>query len=105
MRHLFKKGLAVLLAAVLSFGVLTSCGTDQTSGETSQTSASQQGGAAAISFTDDEGREIRLNQPCERIISLYSAHTENLFSLGAGEKVIGVNDTSVYPPEAAFLDE
>ena len=104
MRHLFKKGLAVLLAAVLSFGVLTSCGTDQTSGETSQTSASQQDGEAAISFTDDEGREIRLDQPCERIISLYSAHTENLFSLGAGEKVIGVNDTSVYPPEAAFLD-
>lgn len=54
---------------------------------------------AAIQFTDDDGREIALDKPCSRIISLYSAHTENLFELGAGNLIIGVHDTSIYPPE------
>ena len=44
-----------------------------------------------------------MDTPCKRIISLYSAHTENLYSLGAGDTLIGAHSTSVYPPEAAFL--
>ncbi len=32
-----------------------------------------------------------------RIISLYSAHTENLASLGAGEQLIGISTTDDYP--------
>jgi iron complex transport system substrate-binding protein len=35
-----------------------------------------------------------------RIISLYGAHTENLFRLGAGEQVIGVSTHESYPPAA-----
>lgn len=54
---------------------------------------------ATIQFTDDDGREIALDEPCSRIISLYSAHTENLFELGAGDLIVGVHDTSIYPPE------
>lgn len=59
--------------------------------------------AKAISFADDDGREIRLDAPAKRIISLYSAHTENLYFLGAGEKLIGAHSTSTFPPEAAAL--
>lgn len=61
------------------------------------------GGAVAIQLTDDDGREIRLDAPCSRIISLYSAHTENLYEIGAGDKLIGVYTGSIYPPEAALL--
>lgn len=57
---------------------------------------------AKISFVDDDGRQIVLDAPCEKIISLYSAHTENLYFLGVGEKIIGVHNTSIYPPDAAF---
>lgn len=59
---------------------------------------------AAISFMDDDGNSIALDKPAERIISLYSAHTENLYSLGCGDKLIGNYHTAVYPPEAAKLD-
>ena len=38
--------------------------------------------ADEIRFTDARGKEIVLTQPAERIISLYSAHTENLYALG-----------------------
>lgn len=54
---------------------------------------------ALIQFTDDDGRDILLDSPCSRIITLYSAHTENLFSLGAGNLIIGACSTSIYPPE------
>lgn len=57
--------------------------------------------AVAISFVDDEGELIELDKPAERIISFYSAHTENLFSLDAQERLIGGHTTCVYPAEAA----
>lgn len=56
-----------------------------------------------ILFVDDDGRNITVEAPCERIISLYSAHTENLYALGAGDKMIGGYSTCIYPPEAAKL--
>ncbi len=57
-----------------------------------------------ISFTDDDGNEINLDKPAERIISLYSAHTENLYYIGAGEKIIGRHKTCTYPPDAVFAE-
>ena len=49
---------------------------------------------------DQNGREIRVAEPFDRIISLYGAHTENLFSLGLDSEIIGVSRSEVYPPEA-----
>ena len=56
-------------------------------------------------FIDDDGEKIVLEEgeSFDKIISLYSAHTENLYALGAGDKIIGVNGTSIYPPAAAYL--
>lgn len=56
-----------------------------------------------IRFTDARGKEIVLEKPAERIISLYSAHTENLFALGAGDRLIGGSNSEVYPEEALLL--
>ncbi len=56
-----------------------------------------------IAFVDDDGNEIHLSAPAQRIISLYSAHTETLYFLGAGDQLLGAHDTSVFPPDAAFL--
>ncbi len=45
--------------------------------------------------TDCAGRQIIVKQPFVRIISLYGAHTENLYHLGVESRIIGVgvNDT------------
>lgn len=37
--------------------------------------------------------------PYKRIISLYSAHTENLVSLGASEQIVGISTSDNYPAE------
>ena len=91
MQNHIKKCLGALCAAALLAGILTGC-----SGQTGQ---NKQQTDAAIQFTDDDGRRVALDAPCKKIISLYSAHTENLFTLGAGDSLIGVSDTSIYPPE------
>ncbi len=49
---------------------------------------------------DQGGRRIRIREPFRRIISLYGAHTENLFSLGLDREIIGVTRHEVFPPQA-----
>ncbi|MDR1598885.1 MAG: ABC transporter substrate-binding protein [Oscillospiraceae bacterium] len=61
------------------------------------------GEGAAVSFIDDDGSEVSLDQPARRIISLYSGHTECLYYLGMGGSLIGAHSTSTFPPEAAYL--
>jgi len=48
--------------------------------------------------TDSNGRIISPDKPFNRIISLYSAHTENLCSLGAAAQIIGISASDDYPP-------
>lgn len=91
------KSKIIVLLLILSLSFIIGCTTGTTESKEADNTD------YAISFTDDMGNQINLNSSCERIIPLYSAHTENLFFLGAGEKVIGAYKTSIYPPEAAFL--
>lgn len=53
-----------------------------------------------IEFKDDSGRNIKMKEPAKRIISLYSAHTENLFELGLDAEIIGRSKSDLYPPKA-----
>lgn len=53
--------------------------------------------AGAGELTDDNGRTIRFTKPFTRIISLYPAHTENLFSLGLDEEIVGVAKNDAFP--------
>jgi iron complex transport system substrate-binding protein len=42
-----------------------------------------------------------VSAPATRIISVYSAHTENLFSSGLDQEVLGVGTADIYPPPRA----
>lgn len=52
---------------------------------------------------DCAGRLIDIEKPFERIISLYPAHTENLFYLGVEKSVKGVSRSDDYPIGVATL--
>jgi len=63
--------------------------------------------AAADSWIEDDtqivdqaGRTVVVEKPFKRIISLYGAHTENLFNLGLDNEIIGVSRHETYPPQA-----
>jgi len=50
--------------------------------------------------TDFQGRSVQLPRSVERIVSIGASNTEFLFALGAGERVVGVDDFSDEPPAA-----
>lgn len=61
--------------------------------------------AVAQEFVDDNDRVIRFDRPFSRIISLYPAHTENLFSLGLSSEIIGVASGDDFPAAALAKDK
>lgn len=59
--------------------------------------------AEEIVLHDGLGREISLEVPVERIVSLAPSNTEILYAIGAGDKVVGRDEFSDYPPEVSSL--
>lgn len=54
----------------------------------------------ALTFTDGLGREVTLNGPPQKIVSIAPSNTEILFAIGAGDQVIGRDQFSDYPEAA-----
>ena len=59
--------------------------------------------AADLRITDDRGREIVLERPAARIVTLSPHLAEIAFVAGAGAKVVGVSAYTDFPPAAARL--
>ena len=55
---------------------------------------------AGFDLIDDLDREVTLEAPATRIVSLAPSNTEILFAVGAGDQVIGREEYSDYPEEA-----
>lgn len=54
-------------------------------------------------FVDDVGNLIKIDHPYTKIISLYNEHTENLYQMGMGDAIIGVDSNDNYPYEVTSL--
>ena len=50
-------------------------------------------------LTDAAGRRVSTAEPYQRIISLYGAHTENIFAMDGGSQTIGVSPNDDWPPD------
>jgi iron complex transport system substrate-binding protein len=59
--------------------------------------------AEGIELTDGLGRAVSLPAPAQQIVSLAPSNTEILFALGAGSQVVGRDELSDFPAEAADL--
>jgi iron complex transport system substrate-binding protein len=53
--------------------------------------------AGATTIQDSHGNDIHIERPFRNIISLYSAHTENLCSIGAAGQLAGISRSDDYP--------
>ena len=60
--------------------------------------------SSTLTFTDGLGREITLNEPAQRIVSLAPSNTEILFAIGAGSQVVGRDEFADYPEEAKAIE-
>lgn len=86
----FFKSMILLLLIML----LTACSSVMPAG---------QGGE--VSLVDGLGKEIQLDQPAQKIVSLSPSVTEILFAVGAGDQVIGRDSFSNYPAEASSITD
>lgn len=59
--------------------------------------------AFPIAVTDVLARRVTIGRPPQRIVSLAPSHTEQLFAIGAGERVVGVTLYDNYPPPVQRL--
>jgi iron complex transport system substrate-binding protein len=57
--------------------------------------------AAAVSVEDFAGRTVTLEKPAQRIVALAPHTVENLFSAGAGDRLVGAVSYSNYPARAS----
>lgn len=61
--------------------------------------------ATNISLTDSRGKEVQVPAKVERIVSMAPGHTEILYALGLGDRVVGVTAFCNYPPEAEAVEK
>ncbi len=80
----------LIMVLMLSTGVLLACSSSGVKEEKSTT----------IEITDMIGRTVTLDGVPEKIISLAPSNTEILFSLGLGDKIVGVTEFCDYPEAA-----
>ena len=72
---------------------------DSPDGADSGSAAPEPASDFSVTITSDGGTRT-LDSPPQRIVSLSPAATEILFAIGAGPRVVAVDDWSTYPPEA-----
>ena len=99
---MFRKLLFVLLIGIL----LSTCSPVQTSTPvtvSTEPPSTPVSTVPSITLTDGLSRTITLASPAQRVVSLAPSNTEILFAIGAGEQVVGRDETSDYPPEALTL--
>jgi len=58
-----------------------------------------------LTLTDGLGREVKLNGPAQKVISLAPSNTEILYAIGAGKQVVGRDALSDFPEEAKSVTD
>lgn len=59
--------------------------------------------AVQITLTDGLKRQVSLEGPAQRVVSLAPSNTEILFAIGAGPQVVGRDELSDYPAQVAGI--
>ncbi|MGE7947857.1 ABC transporter substrate-binding protein [Lysinibacillus sp. NPDC093688] len=100
-----KKFWKIGLSAFLAVGLLAACNTKEATNDKSSSAEQQETSKVnqatfPMTITDATGKDITLEAPPEKIVSLIPSNTEILFGLGLNDEIVGVTDNDDYPPEA-----
>src|SRR5437867_2336944 len=96
------------LFAFLLVLLLTACGGTGAPYATFTTSSSATASATSsfpVTVTDFQGKSVTIAHRPDRIVSIGPSNTEFLFALGAGDRVVGVDDFSDEPAAATTKEK
>lgn len=118
--------LSILVALMVAFMIGCSTGEDQasdvadteTNTENTETNTGESDGggnseetekeeqtAFPVTVVDGTGNEVTIEEEPQTIVSLIPSNTEITFALGQGDKIVGVDDYSNYPPEVLDIEK
>lgn len=95
-----KRNLTLFLALLLILATFSGCSNEGNIVNNDDALTDQK-----IEITDDFGKVVSLDKPAEKIVSLAPSHTEILFAIGAGEKVVGVTTADDYPEDVIGIEK
>ncbi|SMO73454.1 ABC transporter substrate-binding protein [Melghirimyces algeriensis] len=93
--------LFVLFSLLLVFGVAgctTAPGADQKSQQEQET-------GYPVELTDDTGKQVKIKEEPQRIVSLIPSMTETVYALERGDRVVGVTTNDDYPKEVKKVEK
>ncbi|TMC77586.1 MAG: hypothetical protein E6J09_07095, partial [Chloroflexi bacterium] len=93
----YRAGYFAFLAVLLFF--LSACGAATPIAPAASTTPT----AFPLTITDDRGKQVTFSAPADRIVSVAPSSTEIVFALGAGGRIVAVDDYSDFPAEAKAL--
>jgi iron complex transport system substrate-binding protein len=93
-----RKPLVILLPVLICFILISGCTSSPSTG--GNTSAQSDSTHYPLTVRDDMGRNVTFNALPQRIVSLSPSNTEIIYALGLGDRLVGVDVYSNYPPEA-----
>lgn len=99
MKKINLRKLSLLLSIILILGTLFGCTPNKENVEGDKETQVQTSNYP-VDIEDDFGNKVTIEKAPEKIVSLAPSHTEILFSLGLGDKVVGVTSLCDYPEEA-----
>lgn len=94
----------IVLPLVLALAVLAGACAPRATPAPATATAAPSATPVVITVTDGLGREVTLAAPATRIVSLAPSNTEALFALGAGDRLVGRDAYSDFPPEALAVE-
>ncbi len=100
-----KKTMYVLLAAALIAGLLCGCAAGGSSSEPSATPVPKDIMDENVDAMGNEVTASAVPEEALTIVSTAPSATEILFALGCGDKIVGVDVSSIYPEEAANIEK
>ncbi len=92
--------LTLAFALTLVFAVFTSC---RQSNVVSENNAANTAVRPMRVVTDDLGRTVTIPIKVTRVVSLAPSVTENIFAVGAGDRLVGVTTFCNYPEQAKSI--
>lgn len=93
-----KWGILVLLTMLIS-AIVMGCSTDSGKDDKKEEPKTSQKSEFPVTIKDGTDKEITIKEEPKTIVSLLPSNTEIAYSLGLGDKIIGVSDYDNYPKE------